>query len=471
MSLKSEEPLCCEILASRECMTGADSVGVVRRRWVHLAVVSGLFIAAMASSTNSAGAWRGVPERTTPLRSVTRSTEAAGRPTAAPTGVQAESTTQPGQLRVSFTPVPNREPGNGGASLTGHRATCRADGQNSRSATDSTRPYGPIKVSGLTAGVTYSCKVQALNAYGAGPASLRATARVDPPWLTRVNQIRTGSGLRTVTANAAWADGLQKHFIYLHRTPPSYRTGIYANAHYENPASPYYTSEGDAAGRSSNLAFGSSSDVDAINAWLTAPFHAIGILRPGLTQVGFARDALGYAGLDVIRGLSGSSSILSPIQFPGPGASIDLNYFGGESPDPTETCRNLHPGNNNNGLPIVAMLPNPPDPGIAASLVNARGSVTTAGSGLCIVDENHYFTSDPVYGPTGRAILDGADAVLLIPRATLPTGPQTVTITQSGQAPITWSFRVNDRRRVMAPSPQVQPIDASSRADRAVTMS
>ena len=126
-------------------------------------------------------------------------------------------------------------------------------------------------------------------------------------WLDAVNLYRQRSGLAPVTENTAWSAGIRNHLTYLEQAYPyvDHQSGPYASAHTEDPASSYYTSDGAAAGRSSDLTFYSSSDLDALAVWMKAPLHAIGLLRPGLQQVGFARDPVsGYAGLDVIRGLA-----------------------------------------------------------------------------------------------------------------------------------------------------------------------
>ncbi len=277
------------------------------------------------------------------------------------------------------------------------------------------------------------------------PTPARAATSGGPDWLVEVNRYRAAAGLDPVVSEPAWVTGLQHHFTYLDRTPASYRTGQYASAHTENPASPWYTSDGAAAGESSDLAYGTrESSVDFIDGWYEAPFHAIGMLRPGLKKVAFASTTagFGYAGIDVIRGIDSSVSQTAPVLFPGPGVTTDMAAFGGESPDPTETCS--FPSGTYPGLPLIAMLTADPAVGLTASLTRAGGVTLTSGSGhLCIVDEHHYTSSDAVYGPTGQAILDGDNAVLLIPDRPLTSGSWTATITQPSQPSISWTFGVD----------------------------
>lgn len=268
-------------------------------------------------------------------------------------------------------------------------------------------------------------------------------------WLDEVNVYRRAAGLVAVADQPAWSQGIRNHLVYLTNTPASYRTGPYASAHTENPASPYYTNSGSAAAGFSNLVFGTSSPVNAIDGWLTAPFHAIGMLRAKLRQVAFGRDSTtGGAGLDIIRGIDSSAAgAAGPILFPGPGATTDLSRYVGESPDPLETCS--WTGRSDVGLPLIAMLPTSPSVSLTARVDGPGNSVrSTANGRLCVVDQHTYRSSDSIYGPTGLSILQGDRAVVLIPDGHLTNGTYTVRIDQPGAAPISWSFIV------MLPVPQ-----------------
>ena len=267
-----------------------------------------------------------------------------------------------------------------------------------------------------------------------------------PPWLQRVNDVRVAAGVAAATENTAWTLGIQHHLTYLELTAPTLRTGQYASDHTENPASPYYTADGALEGSRSNLVrHASQIATSAVDYWLGAPFHAIGMLRSGLSQTAFAQDST-YAGMDVISGL-GSTSHSAPILFPGPGSTSYLTtYAGNESPDPIETCRSTKSGADYSapGLPIIAMLPTAPTNNLTATLTTPGGSVlSSTGADVCVVDEVTYVSSDQVYGPTGKQILTSDHAVLIVPRTRLVTGTYAVRISQSKQPDIAWSFVVD----------------------------
>jgi hypothetical protein len=280
------------------------------------------------------------------------------------------------------------------------------------------------------------------------PSSALALSESD--WLGRINEIRQGSQLPPVVDEPAWSAGILAHERYLRGTPPSYTTGSYESLHTENPASPFYTPEGAKEAESSDLGSG-DTNVEAIDDWLAAPFHAIGMLRPGLKRVAFARSpGSGNAGLDVISGLEeGEHGVPArQVLFPGADSTIDLARYGGESPPPTETCEQQHPGADYDGagLPLIALLTAPAETGLSATLgLPDGGQISSSGADLCIVTADNFVTRDTVYGPTGHEILSGDKAVFVIPRQPLVAGRYTADISQPGKPDIVWSFNSQPR--------------------------
>jgi hypothetical protein len=276
-----------------------------------------------------------------------------------------------------------------------------------------------------------------------GLAGAAAAKPAPEDWLGRVNEVRAQSSLGQVAEDPAFTPGLVAHLAYLAQTPAEFRTGAYASVHTENPASPLYTPAGAAEAARSDITAGSRNAVEAVDHWLTAPFHAIGILRPGLERVGFARETgSGAAILDMIGGLN-TSVPHSLVLFPGANNTTHLSRYNlGESPSPIETCKAQHPGGwGAAGLPLIALLPEPARPGISATLTPpSRKPISSSSHNLCLVAAANYVTSDSVYGPAGRAILEVDNAVLLIPRKPLKKGVYTAAISQPGVPDVAWSF-------------------------------
>ena len=247
--------------------------------------------------------------------------------------------------------------------------------------------------------------------------------------------------MAAVSDHPGWDVGLEHHLTYLESTPSPYFTGPYQSSHTENPSSPYYSTDGAAeAGYSDLVRGGAFSPLQAVNEWFAAPFHAIGMLRAQLRQVALAdAPSTGDAGLDVIHGLNYNlPAATAPILFPGPGVTTDLLTFGGERPDPLETC-GWQQGTPV-GLPLLIMFPRDPARTLSASITGPTGTESTANGRLCVVDKHTYHSSDPVYGPNARYILSADHALILIPRDPLTGGSYSVRVHHPGTPDIDWTF-------------------------------
>jgi hypothetical protein len=261
--------------------------------------------------------------------------------------------------------------------------------------------------------------------------------RLPGDWLGQVNFYRFTANLPPVAENPAWSVGNALHARYGVKTDTL--------QHDEDPGSPWYTSEGQAAAQKSNIAatFGlQANDAWAIATWMQAPFHALGILDPRLTHVGHGlyREADGglqtASGLDVLRGLNYALIPRYPVLWPAHGAVIPLTYHWGSYPDPLASC----PGYTSpSGLPLLVQL----GPGNLTPTVTAS-SFSRAGLPLqhCVFTEATYSHPDGAAQSLGRAILGPRDAVVLVPRAPLsPGAAYTVSIAANGVTH-TWTFAV-----------------------------
>ena len=254
------------------------------------------------------------------------------------------------------------------------------------------------------------------------------TLAAGSPWLDRLNLWRTTSGLPSVTANAVWSDGDLKHSTYMVKND--------LVTHYETVGVPYYTVEGDTAAKNSNIFVSSSTsltDEQAIDWWMQAPFHAIGIMDPRLTQSGYGsyREVkTGWqagATLDVLRGNPFSGGTY-PVYFPGNGSTEPLRTFdGNESPNPLQACAGYTAPT---GLPVFVE--------VGGNVATTAGPVHSfVGNGValehCVIDSNT---------PSVGSSLTGRGGVIVIPKQPLQTGiTYSVALTVNG-LPYTWSFTV-----------------------------
>ena len=268
------------------------------------------------------------------------------------------------------------------------------------------------------------------------PASAEVAAN---DWLGTVNTYRAMSGLEPVSENTTWSSQARAHSCYM------LQNGI---AHDEIPGRPGYTEGGDIAGNSGNVAVSSSVSATArnhVDLWMTGPFHAIGILRYNLRTSGFGLCADSdtptswHSGgtLDVIRGIDNSAvRPATPILFPGDGATVPLNRFITEFPNPMSMCG----WSGDAGLPLIAMLPNDVT-SATATLTGPNGPIPT-----CSLHKGNVSDS------TARSILDGDNAVVVMPREVLADGVYTATVnTNAGN--VTWSFTIDQDAPLSASSP------------------
>ena len=275
-----------------------------------------------------------------------------------------------------------------------------------------------------------------LPAFAASPAAMPS---LDAGWLETLNYYRVSSGVDPVKENPAQSAAAFKHSIYLAKSDPSFFTGQYQNPHTENPSSPYYTAEGAKSG--TNLT-SVGRESEAIDSWMTAPLHTIGLIRDNLRTTGFAsvlNERTGYheTGLDVINGLVGPRTKV--VTFPGNNAVTRLYSFGGETPDPRESCG--RDWKEFSGLPILASFLSSPPRDISVKLKTPQGQELSASKDICLVTEHNWVSSDRII-TYGDVIMKQNNLVIAIPRNPLESGIYEVTL-QSGSANLlSWKFTV-----------------------------
>jgi hypothetical protein len=265
-----------------------------------------------------------------------------------------------------------------------------------------------------------------------------APALAAPAWLDRLNAWRAATNLPPLSENTTWDAGDSAHSLYMVKNDQV--------THYELSTLPYYTVAGDTAARNGNIEVSSTtstSDESAIDWWMGAPFHAMGMMDPRLTSTGFGSYREVKSGwqagftLDTLRGNSFTGGTY-PVFFPANGAAVPLTtYSGNEFPDPLQACSGY---STPTGLPVFVEVG-----GNVATTVTAH-SFTGNGAPLdhCVIDSN---------SPSVGSNLTSRGGVIVIPRQPLQQGVQyTVALTVNG-APYTWTFGVSGAGAILPPIP------------------
>jgi hypothetical protein len=266
-----------------------------------------------------------------------------------------------------------------------------------------------------------------VGAANVNPADLPA----DATWLQALNAWRSASDLTLVAEDTSttptWSEGAELHSDYI------VETGTAVNE--EDSTSPFFTVAGNDAGLNGIIATSTDAartEKQFIEQWITAPFHAAGLLDPRLQTSGFGSSGdetatnpsiRSAATLDIVRGLSPNPATTTTV-FPGDGSTLPVgqqSYRGGESPDPLSHCPGYNPGGGaeiNTGTPLFALLPSAP----MASTLTA--SVTRDGVAVesCAYDETSYTNPDVNAETLGRTALASRHQVVVIPRLPLVQG-------------------------------------------------
>jgi hypothetical protein len=176
---------------------------------------------------------------------------------------------------------------------------------------------------------------------------------------------------------------------------------------------------------------------------MQSPFHRLPILNPGLHTVGYGyycEGAVCIAAMnlgDVDPLLSAPASSSTRIEYPPDGASIDMNSFDGEWPDPLASCPGFSAPA---GYPITIQLGAMVNPGIT-SVSLKRTAPTTATLETCAFDCNTYRNPDSRTQEMARSILTNFGAIVIMPRAPLIRGTYAISIDAGGHD-YSWSFSV-----------------------------
>lgn len=289
------------------------------------------------------------------------------------------------------------------------------------------RDFGALARRWLAVPVLSSLALATLSATAPSHSHLATIPVAGGGWLDRMNSWRASTGVPVLTEDPTWSQGDYNHAVYMVKND--------LVTHYEASNLPYYTVAGDTAAQNSNIYVSSSTattDEQAIDWWMQAPFHALGMMDPRLAQTGFGsyREVKsGWqmgAAVDVLRGNPFSGGQY-PVYFPGNGTTEPLTTYGGfESPDPLQACSGYSAPT---GLPAFVQ--------VGGNISTSVGVHTFTGNGTplehCVIDSSN---------PSFAYSLKSRGAVILIPRQPLQTGVTYVVALTVNGMPYTWSFNV-----------------------------
>lgn len=261
-----------------------------------------------------------------------------------------------------------------------------------------------------------------------------------------LNQLRAEAGVPPVKLDA---DNSTPNWLHARYLVENSTWG-----HEEDPGKPFYTPEGHAAGKRSNIGSpGSGYDFEpydhpenAANTFLTAPFHLFHLLNPSATgtRIAIYRTSTCFAAQDCPNPWTSGAAAVEMIsgrawpegktvRFPENGQVVPVIRHAGEYPSPVTACpRYDWPV----GLPILAMHGRGNLPAIKSTRLTRGDEVLEH----CTFTAATYTNPDPAAQSLARNLLDAFGAAIIIPREPLaPSSTYTVTVEYATHTD-TWSF-------------------------------
>lgn len=254
--------------------------------------------------------------------------------------------------------------------------------------------------------------------------------------------LRGLSNSPTVTEDATMSAAAANHARYIVENDEL--------AHSEDSTNAFYTPEGHGAAMR-GLPWGASMQLgyeDAFLAWQQAPFHILAILNPSYLQFGYAEyfDAASASmtwGVTLVvdneQGPASGGLYETPLVFPGEGAESPIALYWGETPSPLSACPGyVEPA----GLPLVASFGLfAGDQEILSTELLDLDTLTAVEH--CAFDDQSYTFPDQAWLDVAKAILDGYEAIVIIPRSPLTPGGQYRATVRSMLGEATWTFSVS----------------------------
>ena len=267
-------------------------------------------------------------------------------------------------------------------------------------------------------------------------------ANSSPAWLAKLNRYRAAALLPPVVEDPALSSAALQHARYM------VRHGVVKHSQKRRHSGA--TAEGAAAAAVSNLAgsiHSTEPDSWAVDTWMQAPFHALGILDPALQQVGFGIDRAQTgrirtaAALDVISGRRTAALAVSyPVVWPADGAAVPIGTHTLEYPSPLTSCPGYKAPT---GVPLIVQMGSGGGTGVVP---HVTGSSISEGERLlahCVFDERTYRNRDAAGQRLARSILAARNAIILIPREPLRPGVSYRAAVEVNDRVIRWTFSIS----------------------------
>ncbi len=273
-------------------------------------------------------------------------------------------------------------------------------------------------------------------------------------WLTVLNGYRTRLNVPPVDQDPALSAGCVAHAKYLmtnYEQMLAHGGQIGVLFHQEDKSKPGYSVEGLKAAQASDVVYQPRAKMtedqlmaQAIEWWISGPFHRPELLSPDLMRVGFGQYCEGVGCVSAVNvvsdsalALPGGQPLAEPIKIPPDGATVKAPRFGGEWPSPVSSCPGYPPTapaiTIQLGMHVPAKITD-------ASLTQTTGTAAGTKVPTCAYDSNGYTNPDAGAQARGREVLSSFGEVVMMVRDPFAGGETyRAAMTVNGK-PYSWSF-------------------------------
>jgi len=283
------------------------------------------------------------------------------------------------------------------------------------------------------------------------PEASAAAVGSSANWLTVLNRYRTRLNVPTVEEDPSLSNGCLAHAKYLMRNYGETVRNIGILMHEEDESKPGYSPAGRKAAQASDVVFQSRNRMtddqlmaQAIQWWISGPFHRGQLINPELRRVGFAQYCEGARCVSALNTTSdaplasiGGRILPAPIEVPPDGATVKTPGFGGEWPNPVASCSGYSTKSPaitlNLGVNVQARITD-------AHLTQTTGAAAGTILDTCAYDSDSYTNPNASDQERGRQVLRSFGEVVVMVRDPLSPGESyRVAMTVNGKQYM-WSF-------------------------------
>ena len=266
-----------------------------------------------------------------------------------------------------------------------------------------------------------------------------------PEWLLRLNYYRRLARVAPLPEDSSLSAAEVSHSRYLVMNySADFQVGsdLGRTMHREDASNQWYSPAGLMAAKHSDLYEGCEplpAQSEVVDWWIAAPFHRLSLLNPHIRAAAYGSyqqpEGCWAAGLQLAPNTQAHRIHTElPVDFPGDGSEVSLTTI---TANEWPNVLTSYPGYAlPAGLPITIQFGNGTTPTVTQTTITRNGQPVEH----CLVEGNNYEHPDQETAASGRDVLKGFGAVVLIPRQPLLAASRYAVHIVADGHPYDWQF-------------------------------